>query len=128
MQSAQDLSIGRVATRAGLSLANARHYNAIGLGRKIRRSDGAHRRGTGQLHHLCTVAHCRNLGFRIEHIRSLPAVAINATIEEFIKIRRPLKGFVTQRFDACAVKSGSNCTVIDSVSKTMTMLKSSSNE
>ncbi len=137
MQPVPDLSIGEVATRTGLSVPTIRYYEEIGLVRQVGRRDGGHRTyGAGELRRLTFIAHCRNLGFTIEQIRSLLALTIDnrpcadarsiaethlaivdTKISELRAIRRQIHGLVRQCIDACADGSASTCAMIDDLAK-----------
>ncbi|WP_029032220.1 MerR family transcriptional regulator [Salinarimonas rosea] len=70
------LSIGDLSRRTGVKVPTIRYYESIGLLPAPARSDGGQRRyGRAHLERLGFVRHARDLGFEIEAIRELLAMA-----------------------------------------------------
>lgn len=71
-----DLAIGDLSRRTGVKVPTIRYYESIGLMPAPARSEGGQRRyGPGHLRRLAFVRHARDLGFEIEAIRELLAMA-----------------------------------------------------
>ncbi|GGK39288.1 MerR family transcriptional regulator [Salinarimonas ramus] len=72
----EDLAIGDLARRTGVKVPTIRYYESIGLMPEPARSEGGQRRyGAGHLARLRFVRHARDLGFEIDAIRELLAMA-----------------------------------------------------
>jgi MerR family mercuric resistance operon transcriptional regulator len=70
------LSIGRLAALTGVHLETVRYYERIGLMPVPERTDGGHRvYAEAHRRHLAFVQRARKLGFSIEDIRALLALA-----------------------------------------------------
>ena len=70
------LSIGTVARRTGCKVQTIRYYEAIGLLPEAARTAGNQRRyGAAHIERLNFVRHARQLGFTLEQIRGLLALA-----------------------------------------------------
>lgn len=72
----QTYGIGVLASQSGVSEANIRYYEQIGLLPAARRGSNGHRRYCVEdLERLILVKHCRNLGFPINQVRHLLRLA-----------------------------------------------------
>lgn len=73
-----DFSIGAVAERTGVKVPTIRYYEQIGLLPAPPRSEGNRRRYDGHdIKRLAFIRHARDLGFEIEHIRTLLSLQAN---------------------------------------------------
>lgn len=71
-----DLAIGDLSRRTGVKVPTIRYYESIGLLEAPARTEGGQRRyGADHLRRLAFVRHARDLGFGIEAIRELLAMA-----------------------------------------------------
>ena len=136
MHGGVQFAIGATAERSGLSVPTIRYYEEIGLLPRAGRREGGHRvYGEGDFRRLIFIAHCRDLGFSIERIRSLLAVtldnrpcadarhiakshllSVKEKIAELNEIKRHLDGFIRRCAVACPDNSSSNCVMIDDLS------------
>lgn len=72
----QQLTIGRLAAAAGVNLETVRYYERIGLMPKPARTAGGHRAyEEAHIRRLAFIRRARELGFAIEDIRALLALA-----------------------------------------------------
>lgn len=70
------MQIGQLATRTETKVETIRYYERIGLlAAPARSSSGYRQYGQDHLRQLMFVRHCRDLGFSIDEIRSLQALA-----------------------------------------------------
>ena len=70
------LTIGRLAHHSGVNIETIRYYERIGLVRSPPRSAGGHRLyAAADLEHLAFVRRGRELGFSLDEVRSLLALA-----------------------------------------------------
>ena len=70
------LTIGKLATRAGVNLETVRYYERIGIMPAPDRTTGGHRDYTGaHVQKLAFIRRARELGFSIEDIRALIELA-----------------------------------------------------
>lgn len=73
---AGDLAIGDLSRRTGVKVPTIRYYESIGLLPAPARTEGGQRRyGADHLRRLAFVRHARDLGFEIDAIRELLAMA-----------------------------------------------------
>jgi len=73
---AGDLAIGDLSRRTGVKIPTIRYYESIGLLPEPARSAGGQRRyGAAHLRRLAFVRHARDLGFEIDAVRELLAMA-----------------------------------------------------
>ena len=71
-----DLSIGELARRTSVKIPTIRFYEQIGLLPPPPRTEGGQRRfGQAEVDRLNFIRHSRALGFEVEDIRELPALA-----------------------------------------------------
>jgi DNA-binding transcriptional MerR regulator len=76
--SRQELTIGQLARRAGCKIQTIRYYEEIGLMPKPPRTAGNQRRyGQRQAARLAFIRHSRELGFPLDAVRELLALADN---------------------------------------------------
>jgi len=69
-------TIGRVARETGCRVQTLRYYEEVGLLRKPKRTDGGQRRyERADVDRVNFIRHCRELGFSIESVRDLVALA-----------------------------------------------------
>ena len=121
--------IGELAKRAGYAVQTVRYYEGTGLMPHPPRTEGGQRRyGTEHLHRLLFIRHARDLGFEVEDIRSLLAMAAEpeqscagvdaiakqhlAAINEKIEKLTALKSEVQRMLRACAKGRIAECNVI----------------
>jgi DNA-binding transcriptional MerR regulator len=73
-----DMAIGKLAVIAATKVQTIRYYGEIGLLHAFKRTDGGHRLyGPKDVNRLKFIRHARELGFGIEEIRELLALADN---------------------------------------------------
>ncbi len=65
------MRIGAAARLAGLTVKAIRHYEAIGLLPRVRRSGEYRCFSAADIQRLKTIAHCRSLGFSLDEIRAV---------------------------------------------------------
>jgi len=124
-----DYLIGELAKRAGYAVQTVRYYESTGLVPHPPRTEGGQRRyGAEHLDRLLFIRHARDLGFEVENIRSLLALAAEpdqscaavdaiakqhlAAINEKIAKLTALKSEVQRMLRACAKGSIAECNVI----------------
>ena len=72
----RDLTIGALSKRTGVKVPTIRYYEQIGLMPPVPRTESGRRSyGGDDLKRLGFIRHARNLGFEIEEIRQLIALA-----------------------------------------------------
>lgn len=95
-----DFSIGDLSSRTGVKVPTIRYYEQIGLLAAPPRSAGGQRRyGRSEVERLNFIRHARDLGFEIDAIRDLLAMAAEpqASCHEVDSIARAHLGAVTRR-------------------------------
>ncbi len=76
MLRSSEMTIGLLAYRAGCSVPTVRYYEEIGLLPRAARRNGGHRvYGDADVRRLTFVRRCRDLGFAIDRIREIVALA-----------------------------------------------------
>ncbi len=124
-----EYSIGELARQAGYAVQTIRYYEETGLMPHPPRTEGGQRRyGAEHLDRLLFIRHARDLGFEVEDIRSLLALAAEpdqscaavdaiarkhlAEIDEKIGRLRALRTEVQRMLKACAMGRVAECNVI----------------
>ena len=128
------LSIGSLAARSGCNVPTIRYYEEIGLLGPAARRPGGHRTfGEGDLRRLTLIRRCRELGFPIERVRALVALAddpkrdcfearelaeahlgeVRAKLVELRALERNLVRFVKSCRTACGGGRAADCTVLE---------------
>ena len=124
------LTIGKLATRAGVNLETVRYYERIGIMPAPDRTTGGHRDYTGaHVQKLTFIRRARELGFSIEDIRALIELAepsprscgevrviaenhlavVDAKISDLVRLQSVLREAVNR----CAQGSTPLCPVIE---------------
>lgn len=129
-----DVSIGVAATRSGVKVPTIRYYEEVGLLPAPLRSGNRRRLFTeGDMGRLSFIRHARELGFKVEAIRTLlllqddpqqSCAAADATARERLvevdgKIARlmALRGELTKMLEGCAAGKVCECHVIETLSQ-----------
>lgn len=128
------LSIGTLAARSGCNVPTIRYYEEIGLLAPAPRRSGGHRTfGEGDLRRLTLIRRCRDLGFPIERIRALVALAddprrdcfearemaeahlgeVRAKLAALRALERNLVRFVRSCATACRGGRAADCAVLE---------------
>lgn len=124
------LSIGEAAKESGVKIATIRYYEQIGLlGRPARAANNRRSFDAADLRRLGFIRHARELGFEIDAIRQLLALADQperpcsevdaiaqrhlAEIESRMKRLKALKIEVSHMIAQCARGSVADCRIID---------------
>lgn len=125
-----DFSIGVVAERTGVKVPTIRYYEQIGLLPRPPRSDGNRRRyDAHDVKRLAFIRHARDLGFDIDHIRTLLTLQANprqpcaeadaiardrlADVERRIAALNALKVELEQMIGGCSHSCVEDCRVIE---------------
>jgi MerR family transcriptional regulator, copper efflux regulator len=127
-------AIGTLAARSGCNVPTIRYYEEIGLLAPASRRSGGHRTfGESDLRRLTLIRRCRDLGFPIERIRALIALAddpkrdcfearemaeahlddVRAKLAALRALERNLARFVSSCTTACAGGRAVDCTVLE---------------
>lgn len=127
---ARGITIGRLAGAAGVNLETIRYYERIGLIPPPPRTQGKHRAYTVEhVRRLTFIRRARELGFRIEDIRTLLALArpdhlscgevkqiasvhlqdVRAKLADLIRLEAILSASVEQ----CTGEQSASCPVLD---------------
>jgi len=128
------LTIGTLAARSGCNVPTIRYYEEIGLLAPASRRSGGHRTfGESDLRRLPLIRRCRDLGFPIERIRALVALAedpkrdcfearemaeahldeVRAKLAALRALERNLARFVKSCTTACAGGRPADCSVLE---------------
>lgn len=124
------VSIGEAAKRCGVKVATIRYYEQIGLlGRPARAANNRRTFDAADLRRLGFIRHARELGFEIDAIRQLLALADQpdrpchqvdvitqrhlVEIESRLKRLKALKMEVARMLAQCAKGSVADCRIID---------------
>lgn len=132
------LKIGDLATRTGTNAPTIRYYEEIGLIPRADRQDGGQRRyGDDDIKRLTLIRRCRELGFRIEQVRSLVALTedpnrscleardlarehlavVRAKLRELKALEQSLARFVASCETTCAGGPGPDCTIMEDLAR-----------
>jgi DNA-binding transcriptional MerR regulator len=133
-----NLKIGALARQTGTNAPTIRYYEEIGLLRSAGRQAGNQRvYGDADVKSLTFIRRCREFGFSIDQVRSLVAlvqdpaspcvqardlaqehlVAVRAKLAELKALERSIAAFVTNCDASCAGGAGSDCVILDDLSK-----------
>jgi DNA-binding transcriptional MerR regulator len=133
-----NLKIGALARQTGTNAPTIRYYEEIGLLRSAGRQAGNQRvYSDADVKSLTFIRRCREFGFSIEQVRSLVAlvqdpaspcvqardlaqehlVAVRAKLAELKALERSIAAFVTNCDASCAGGAGSDCVILDDLSK-----------
>lgn len=134
MQPFPTLTIGTLAARSGCNVPTIRYYEEIGLlAPASRRSSGHRTFGESDLRRLTLIRRCRDLGFPIERIRALVALAddpkrdcfearemaeahldeVRAKLAALRALARNLARFVESCAMACAGGRAADCAILE---------------
>lgn len=134
MQHHPTLTIGTLAARSGCNVPTIRYYEEIGLLAPATRRSGGHRTfGERDLRRLTLIRRCRELGFPIERVRALVALAddpkrdcfearemaethlgeVRAKLAALRTLERNLARFVRSCATECAGGRAADCTVLE---------------
>jgi DNA-binding transcriptional MerR regulator len=130
-----DVQIGVAAERSGVKVPTIRYYEEVGLLPAPQRGNNQRRRYTdSDMRRLSFIRHARELGFKVEAIRTLlgmqddpqqSCAAADATARERLaevdeKIARlsALRIELVKMLDSCAVGRVADCKVIETLSQT----------
>ena len=120
-------TIGELARRTGVNIETIRYYERLGLlGRVARSPTGRRLFETPELETLLFIRHCRDLLFRIEHIRTLLplrtkgpcsgvktiATAHLAELRERLKTLTTLEAKLAAAVAKCPGDSSARCSVL----------------
>jgi MerR family mercuric resistance operon transcriptional regulator len=128
------LTIGQLAAAAGVNLETVRYYERIGLMPQPARTAAGHRAyEESHIRRLAFVRRARELGFSIEQIRALLALAepSRASCAEVREIARThlaevrakradlarLEGILTETIAECSGDAAPSCPVLDMLAK-----------
>jgi|SRR3954471_12693900 DNA-binding transcriptional MerR regulator len=130
--------IGAMAEQTGTNAPTIRYYEEIGLLRSAGRQAGNQRvYRDADVKRLTFIRRCREFGFSIDQVRSLIALvqdsaspcvqardlaqehltAVRAKLAELKALERSLAAFVTDCDASCAGGAGSDCVILDDLSK-----------
>ena len=126
------ISIGTLAKRTGAKVQTIRYYEQLGLMPVADRTYGGQRRyGEEAVKRLSFIRHARALGFSLDHIRNLLALADNPqsdcssadsiarahlhTVKAKIAALNSLKRELTRMIDHCDGTKTANCRVIETL-------------
>jgi DNA-binding transcriptional MerR regulator len=133
-----NLKIGAIAERTGANAPTIRYYEEIGLLRPADRQAGGHRvYGDTDIKRLTFIRRCREFGFSIDQVRALVALvqdpqsscmhardlaqehlaAVRAKLAKLRALERSIAAFVARCDSSCVGGSGSDCVVLDSLSR-----------
>ncbi|MHB1220271.1 MAG: MerR family transcriptional regulator [Alphaproteobacteria bacterium] len=134
MQPHPTLTIGTLAARSGCNVPTIRYYEEIGLLAPASRRSGGHRMfGESDMRRLTLIRRCRDLGFPIERIRALVALAddpkrdcfearemaevhldeVRAKLAALRALERNLARFVKSCATACKGGRPADCAVLE---------------
>lgn len=128
----RERSIGDISRRSGVKIETIRYYEKIGiLDRPGRTAGGRRTFDDGALKRLAFVRRCRELGFSLDEIRALLALAAKdyvvcdevrgLTEDHLHNIRskvsdlRRMETALSQLVEACRAGTVSNCPIIDTL-------------
>ncbi len=130
----QDLSVGKLAEKAGINLETVRYYEGIGLMPKPKRKDSGYRiYSENDLKRLLFVKRAKELGFTLKEIKELLEIKIETKstcgdikhiaehkildvelkIKDLQKIKKALKNLVAQCI--CEEVSTDDCPILESI-------------
>jgi DNA-binding transcriptional MerR regulator len=129
-----EYSIGQLAKQAGYAVQTVRYFEETGLMPHPPRTEGGQRRyGQQHLDRLLFIRHARDLGFEVEDIRSLLALAADpnqscaavdqiarqhlVAIDEKIARLQSLQAEVHRMIKSCARGNIGGCNVIGALSR-----------
>ncbi len=133
MRFGNELKIGPLAQRTGCSVPTIRYYEQIGLLPAAARRAGGHRvYGDADLRRLTFIRRCRDLGFTIEQIREIAALAdavgqdciaardlarrrlddLRRTLKELHALERSLKRLIEDCNVQCAGGPAEKCVIL----------------
>ncbi len=128
------IAIGALATAAGVKVPTIRYYESVGLLPETARS-ASNRRvyGNDAVRRLRFIRHARELGFDVDDIRQLLALADQphrtcadvdaiaqrhlSDIESRIRRLRKMKAEMSRMITACAKGSVAECRIIDALAR-----------
>jgi DNA-binding transcriptional MerR regulator len=132
------LKIGALAERTGTNPPTIRYYEEIGLVQRAGRAAGGQRTyGEDDVKVLTFIRRCRDLGFSIEQVRSLVALAndrsrscmeardlaqehldaVRAKLAELKSLEESIAGFVRCCDQSCAGGPGPDCVILEDLAK-----------
>ena len=129
-----DISIGELAKRTGVKVPTIRYYEGVGLMPAPSRTEGHQRRyGADAVDRLNFIRHGRELGFEVEAIRELLALAKEANrpcakvdgiarrhlseVERRIARLIALQGELSRMLEACGHGLVCDCRVIEALAE-----------
>lgn len=131
---AQNLTIGELAERSGLSVPTIRFYEEIGLIPKAARTEGGRRTyAVSDAKLLTFIRRCRDFGFPVEQVRDLVSLStsrdrncfeardlasdhlqsVREKIAEMRELERSLEEFVTRCDIECAGGPAAECIILE---------------
>jgi MerR family transcriptional regulator, copper efflux regulator len=132
------LKIGALAERTGTNPPTIRYYEEIGLVRRAGRASGGQRTyGDEDVKLLTFIRRCRDLGFPIEQVRALVALAqdrnrsctkardlaqehletVRAKLAELKALEASIASFVECCDNSCAGGPGPDCVILEDLSR-----------
>ncbi|MCA1583912.1 MAG: helix-turn-helix domain-containing protein [Acidobacteria bacterium] len=132
------LKIGTLAERTGTNPPTIRYYEEIGLVQRAGRAAGGQRMyGEDDVKVLTFIRRCRDLGFSIDQVRSLVALAkdrnrscmeardlaqehleaVQAKLAELKALEQSIASFVTCCDQSCAGGPGPDCVILEELTR-----------